>query len=124
MRGWVVLKSKIRNQEKLIETSFAFRAKIWKYEGPAGWCFVTIPKSTAKRIRVIHQDSEEGWGRLKATVTIGGSSWNTSIWFDTKADSYLLPIKVAIRKKESLAIGKFLNGRLVLDVDRWMLRRI
>jgi hypothetical protein len=57
-------------------------------------------------------------------VTIGGSSWNTSIWFDTKADSYLLPIKVAIRKKESLAIGKFLNGRLVLDVDRWMLSRI
>ncbi len=118
MRGWAVLKN------KNIETSFAFRAKLWKYEGPAGWCFVTIPKSTAKRIRAIHQDSEEGWGRLKATVTIGESHWKTSIWFDTKADSYLLPIKVAIRKKESLAIGKFLNGRLVLDVDRWLLSRI
>ena len=115
-----MLKNKKRNQGKLIETSFAFKAKLWKYEGPAGWCFVTIPKSTAKRIRAIHQTSEEGWGRLKATVTIGGSSWKTSIWFDTKADSYLLPIKVAIRTKESLAIGKFLNGRLVLDVDRWM----
>ena len=115
-----MLKNKKRNQGKLIESSFAFKAKLWKYEGPAGWCFVTIPMSTAKRIRAIHQTSEEGWGRLKATVTIGGSSWKTSIWFDTKADSYLLLIKVAIRKKESLAIGKFLNGRLVLDVDRWM----
>ena len=110
-----MLKNKNRTQENLIETSFAFRAKLWKYEGPAGWCFVTIPKSTTKRIRSIHQDSEEGWGRLKATVTIGGSSWKTSIWFDTKAESYLLPIKVAIRKKESLAIGEYLNGRLEID---------
>jgi hypothetical protein len=114
----------VLKNKKRVETSFTFRAKLWKYEGPAGWCFVTIPKSTAKRIRAIHQTSEEGWGRLKTTVTIGGSAWKTSIWFDTKAGSYLLPVKVGIRKKESLVIGKFLSGRIELDRDLWNLTPI
>jgi hypothetical protein len=95
--------------------SFSFKAKLWNYEGPSGWCFVTIPKSTAKRIRALYQNSEEGWGRLKTTVTVGSSCWKTFIWFDTKSGSYLLPVKVAIRKKELLAIGQFLKGKLEFD---------
>lgn len=110
-----MLKNKKRSQKNFMETSFAFGAKLWKYEGSSGWCFITIPKSTAKRIRALYQNSEEGWGRLKANVTIGSSCWKTSIWFDTKAGSYLLPVKVVIRKKESLAIGQFLTGKLELD---------
>jgi hypothetical protein len=114
MKGWAVRKNKLQNE-------FSFKAKLWKYEGPSGWCFVTIPKITAKRIRAIHQSSEEGWGRLKTTATIGSSSWRTSIWFDTKADSYLLPVKVMIRKKENLAIGMSVSCHIELELDRWML---
>ncbi len=49
-----------------------------------------------------YQDSEEGWGRLKAKATINKTSWKTSMWFDTKLDTYLLPIRKDIRKKEGL----------------------
>lgn len=122
MSGWVVLKK--TKKKKTIETCFSFRARLWKYEGPAGWCFVTISKSVANRIRATHNSSEEGWGRLKTTATIGKSTWKTSIWFDTKAGSYLLPVKTFIRKKEGLVIGTLIKGQLEFDIDRWLLNRL
>ena len=39
---------------------------------------------------------------MKVTVQIGNSEWKTSIWFDTKHDTYLLQVKAAIRKKEKI----------------------
>ncbi|CAM1341723.1 conserved hypothetical protein [Tenacibaculum amylolyticum] len=48
---------------------------------------------------------EEGWGRMKATATINSFLWETAIWFDTKQDTYLLPLKAEVRKKEKLAIN-------------------
>ena len=105
---------------KSIETRFSFKALLWKHEESAGWCFVTIPKTTAKRIRVQHLSSEEGWGRLKTTARVCDTQWKTSIWFDTKASSYLLPIKTEIRKKENLAIGGSVSVELEFEVDQWV----
>ncbi len=53
-----------KNKLSSIETCYAFKSKLWKYDGPAGWCFVTIPKSVAKKIRASFHTSEGGWGRL------------------------------------------------------------
>lgn len=85
---------------------YAFTAKPWQYTGPAGWHFISLPKKLAKEIRKALQSEEEGWGRLKATAKIGNSEWKTAIWFDTKMDTYLLPLKAEIRKKEHLSIDK------------------
>ena len=46
---------------------------------------------------------EEGWGRLRcAAVKIGTTTWETAIWFDAKQETYILPVKKEIRKKEKL----------------------
>ena len=34
------------------------------------------------------------------------SEWKTAIWFDTKQDTYLLPLKAEIRKKENIVPDK------------------
>jgi hypothetical protein len=80
----------------------------YKEEDSCGWNFLFMPKELAKEIRASFKSHEEGWGRMKVTAKIGGSEWKTSIWFDTKHDTYLLPIKAEIRKKEKIemAIGK------------------
>lgn len=109
----MILKKTKKNNS--VETNFSFRGKLWKHEGKAGWCFITIPKSVSKRIRAAHSSSEEGWGRLKVSATIGETTWKTSIWFDTKADSYLLPVKTLMRKKEGLAIGTFISAQVEFD---------
>jgi hypothetical protein len=98
-----------------VPTQFSFRSKVWKYEGRAGWYFVTLPKQLSKKIRKAHGLSEEGWGRLKTTAQIGKTIWKTAIWFDTKAQSYLLPLKAEIRKKEAIALGALLNIKLQLE---------
>lgn len=60
----------------------------------------------SKEIRNVLKSEEEGWGRLIATAKIGNSEWKTAIWFDTKMNTYLLPLKAEIRKKEFLEVGK------------------
>lgn len=95
---------------------FQFEGKLWRSGSSGGWCFVTIPKTTGKKIRTIYQTSEEGWGRLKAIATIGRSTWTTAIWFDTKAGSYLLPVKAVIRNKEKLALGARVKGKLNFNI--------
>ena len=88
---------------------YTFSAEPWQYASPGGWYFVSLPKELSKEIRNNFKSEEEGWGRLKATVKIGNSEWKTAIWFDSKRNCYLLPLKAEIRKKENLVNGKITN---------------
>ena len=94
--------------EKVGLLQYEFTAKPFFLHGEdaCGWHFVSLPKELAKEIRRHHKSQEEGWGRMKAVVKVGGSEWRTSIWFDTKHDTYLLPIKAEIRKREKIGVDK------------------
>ena len=89
--------------------TYTFSAKAYQYsvsEDMCGWVFVSLPKELSKEIRGNFKHLEEGWGRMKVTATLGGSRWQTSIWFDTKQDTYLLPLKAKIRKQERVVLGE------------------
>ncbi len=88
---------------------YEFSEKPWQHASPGGWYFVSLPKEMAKEIRTSLKSEEEGWGRLKAVAKVGKSDWKTAIWFDTKANTYLLPLKAEIRKKEGIEIDKELH---------------
>ena len=79
---------------------------MWKYNGNGGWHFISIPKEYTKEIRENLQWQEEGWGRMKATASIENIEWNTAIWYDSKKNTYLLPIKSEIRRQAKLDINK------------------
>lgn len=83
---------------------YEFETEMWKHNAPAGWYFVSLPKDVSKEIRKNLKWQEEGWGRMKAFAQIGEIVWETAIWFDTKHDTYILPIKSEIRKKSNLKI--------------------
>lgn len=44
-------------------------------------------------------------GRLKVSAAIKNIEWKTAIWFDSKKETYLLPIKAEIRQKERIKKG-------------------
>lgn len=94
---------------KLKGIQYQFTAKPWQHPAPGGWYFVSLPRELAKKIRTHLKPEEEGWGRLGATAKIGSSEWKTAIWFDTKKNTYLLPLKAEIRKKENITTGKFIE---------------
>ncbi len=85
---------------------YEFTATLWQYAGAGGWHFVSLPKKMSKEIRKLLRSEEQGWGRLPATARIGQSEWKTAIWFDTKQDTYLLPVKGDVRKAEGLIVDK------------------
>lgn len=86
--------------------AYKFTGKPWQYTGQNAWYFVSVPKKLSAEIRKVLITEEEGWGRLKATAQIGSIEWKTAIWFDTKLNTYLLPLKAEIRKKETITVGK------------------
>ena len=42
---------------------------------------------------------------MKVKATIAGCQWGTAIWFDTKLNCYLLPLKTDVRKRIDLKEG-------------------
>jgi hypothetical protein len=92
--------------ENKTEYKFTDKPKLWPFSPSNGCPYVELPKEAANEIRKYLQWQEQGWGRMKAIIKIGNSEWQTSIWFDTKHDTYILPIKAEIRKKENIEIDK------------------
>ncbi len=97
------------------------KARVWKYSGNGGWYFVTLPTLISKKIRKKYGFFEEGWGRLTVKSQIGKTEWTTAIWFDTKKNSYLLPIKANVRKLESIEENDLLKVIILIDEDNFNL---
>lgn len=91
---------------------YEFTAKPWQFVGPNSWTFISLPTNIATEIRDNLKNEEQGWGRLKATAKIGKTEWKTAIWFDTKHNTYLLPLKAKIRKNENIEIDKVVNATI------------
>jgi hypothetical protein len=83
-----------------------FKATIWQTNGKGAWFFVSIPESYSKEIRENCKSLEEGWGRLKIVAIIENFEWKTAIWFDSKRNIYLLPLKAEVRKTNNLESGQ------------------
>lgn len=88
---------------------YEFTAAPWQYKAPGGWYFISVPEDISKEIRENLKWQEEGWGRLKITAEIGSTRWKTAIWFDTKRNTYLLPLKADVRKKEKIENEEDIN---------------
>lgn len=82
---------------------YSFTAAPWMHKGPGGWHFVSLPQAMSAEIRKTFKSEEEGWGRLKVTAQLGKSEWVTAVWFDTKMNTYVLPLKKEIREKEQVS---------------------
>ena len=94
--------------------SYNFRAKMWIHPSEGGWHFISLPKHIAKEIRSNLKGQEEAWGRMKVSAQIKKLQWESAIWFDTKKNTYLLPIKAEIRKKGQLKVNDHLAIHLWL----------
>jgi hypothetical protein len=98
-------------------TQYDVKAKVWLYPGKAGWHFVTIPKDISEDIKKLFGDRAKGWGSIPVEITLGSSSWETSIFPDKKEDAYLLPLKKDIRRKENIQIGDSLDFLLEVKIN-------
>lgn len=95
-----------------------FTTPLWLWNGKGAWHFVTLPvdESAMIRMAIPTNGPKRGWGSVRVKARIGETSWNTSIFPDTKSGAYLLPVKAEVRKREGLEVDKAVEVTLSLDL--------
>jgi hypothetical protein len=84
-----------------------FEAELWIWDARRAdsWTFVSLPAEAAEEIHERGPGPRRGFGSLRVRVTLGSSTWTTSIFPDSAKGGYVLPIKRAVRKAEALDPG-------------------
>ena len=84
-----------------------FDAELWLWDARRtdSWTFVSLPAAASEEIRDLTDGSRRGFGSVRVRVTVGSTSWATSIFPSARDDTYVLPIKRAVRKAEGLDVG-------------------
>lgn len=67
-----------------------FATVLFRYPGKGGWHFAIVPKSIAPPVT-------RPWGRTPVRATVNDSTWDTSVWRDSKNDRSLLAVPKAHR---------------------------
>jgi hypothetical protein len=77
---------------------------VWKYDGYAAWYFLGIDKDTTRDIKA-KVSQKKAFGSVKCIVTVGATTWRTSLFPDKQSETYLLPIKKIVRTREGVENG-------------------
>lgn len=84
--------------------SFRFTGELWLAEVEAAWVFVTVPVSISDEIAE-SVTAKAGFGSVRVRARIGGTAWETSVFPDSRRGAYILPVKKAVRRAESVEVG-------------------
>ncbi|MFC4555800.1 DUF1905 domain-containing protein [Georgenia faecalis] len=92
-----------------------FDAELWLWEERAGhWTFVALPAEVADEVLELSAPYARGFGSVRVEVTVGTTVWRTSIFPDAGRRTYVLPIKKAVRRAESVDVGDTIRVTLRL----------
>lgn len=93
-----------------------FHAQIWEHSPhePGSWHFCTLPVEVADDVS-IEAGPRGGFGSVRVEVSIGSSTWRTSLFPDAKAGSFVLPIKKQVRRAGGLHAGDTCEVRLQVE---------
>ncbi len=91
-----------------------FSGKIIFWRGPSPYYFVAVPAEQSSNLKVISGLVTYGWGVIPVTAQIGGTEWKTSLF--PKDELYMVPIRVSVRKAETLEEGDEVTVRLEVRI--------
>ncbi len=93
---------------------FEFSAQVWEWRGPAPYYFVSVPEDGCAAIDDAKALVTYGWGMIPATITLGATTWTTSLW--PKDDAYVVPLKLAVRRAECVEVDHTVSIRLEIGI--------
>ena len=98
----------------MASSTFTFTAEVWEHDGPAAWFFLGLPEAITDDIDARFGHRAAGFGSIRVEVTIGATTWRTSLFPDSTRGTYVLPVKKPVRKAEAIDAGT--RVRVTLDV--------
>jgi Domain of unknown function (DUF1905) len=90
-----------------------FSGELWYWRGPAPFYFVSVPDEQCRDVRALSGLVSYGWGMIPVTVTIGSSTWKTSLF--PKDGGYVVPVKAHVRRTERADEGQVLTVDLAVE---------
>jgi hypothetical protein len=84
-----------------------FDAELWVWDARPRevWTFVSLPVDDSAEIAELAETMPRaGFGAVRVEVTVGRTSWRTSV-FPGGDGRYSLPIKAQVRRREGLEVG-------------------
>jgi hypothetical protein len=96
--------------------SYTIKAKVWLWSGKGAWHFVTVEPDISAQIKEMFGYLKASWGSLRARLTVGKTTWETSLFPGGKNNCYLIPLKAEIRRKENIKIDDMLEIKIEIKV--------
>jgi hypothetical protein len=96
-----------------MELEFAGRVIEWR--GPSPYYFVPVPTEESADIREVAAMATYGWGVIPVEARVGETTFETSLF--PKDGGYLLPLKDAVRRPNSLAAGDDVTVRMTIRLE-------
>jgi hypothetical protein len=93
-----------------------FQANVIYWRGPSPFFFAPIPKPHVAELRQVARAVTYGWGMIPVDAVIGEVAFTTSLF--PKDETYLLPIKAAVRRRASITAGDLVEVELTILSDR------
>lgn len=88
-----------------MKPAFEFTSELTPWASKPSVHFLQVPPEVGVEIKEI-PSPPRGFGAIAVEVTIGATTWTTSIFPDSSlADSFFLPVKAAVRRAEGLEAG-------------------
>jgi len=81
--------------------AWSFSAPVWRWR-EGSWRFVTVPEGVSDEVDEAVGDLTGGFGSVRVEVTVGSTTWSTSLFPSAEAGAYVLPVKKAVRVAEGL----------------------
>lgn len=83
-------------------TTYRFTAPLWQWQARRdAWFFVSVPGDLSDEIAARSEGLTGGFNSVPVTVTVGSTTWRTSI-FPGGDGRYALPMKKAVRVAEGI----------------------
>ncbi|MEH3066644.1 MAG: DUF1905 domain-containing protein [Aeromicrobium erythreum] len=84
------------------DATWTFDADLWR---DGAWHFVTVPDDVSDEVEERFGPTAAGFGSVRVEVTVGATTWRTSVFPSAQQRAYVLPVKKAVRTAEGLDEG-------------------
>ena len=100
--------------ESLLQISFEASVIYWR--GPAPFFYAPIPAVHVEEVRRAARLATYGWGCVPVEAEVGGVAFTTALF--PKDGTYLLPLKVAVRRQTNITAGDLIAVDMTIREPR------
>ncbi len=93
---------------------YEFESTIWRWRDDGAWHFLTLPEDVTDDIED-RTPVRAGFGSVRVEVTVGASTWRTSVFPSKELGGFILPVKKAVRQAERCGEGDTIRVRITVE---------